>query len=165
RRRVGNVAGDGGRAGQGARPRAPQPAADGRPAARAQEGRHQLQGRGWRGRLLRRSHGGDRRRRRGRLRAARQRALAVGDGAPRKQGLALFETSILVRFGDLDAAGIAYYPRLVNFLPVAFEDFFAGYIGKTYPLVFKEGFGFPSVKIEIEFLSPVHYGEHVKMAV
>lgn len=38
-------------------------------------------------------------------------------------------------------------------------------MGKTYPLVFKEGLGFPSVKIEIEFLSPVHYGEHVKVAV
>ena len=30
--------------------------------------------------------------------------------------------------------------------------------------MFKEGFGFPSVKIEIEFLSPVHYGERVTVA-
>jgi len=77
----------------------------------------------------------------------------------------VFQTTILVRFGDLDAAGIAYYPRLVNFLHVAFEDFFAGHVGRTYPQVFKEGLGFPSVKIEIEFLSPVHYGEHVTVGV
>jgi len=35
----------------------------------------------------------------------------------------MFTTSILVRFGDLDAAGIAYYPNLVNFLHEAFERF------------------------------------------
>ena len=48
---------------------------------------------------------------------------------------------------------------------MAFEDFFAGHVGRTYPQVFREGFGFPSVKIEMEFLSPVHYGEHVTVSV
>ena len=42
----------------------------------------------------------------------------------------MFTTTILVRFGDLDAAGIAYYPNLVNFLHEAFEDFFVGHVGK-----------------------------------
>jgi 4-hydroxybenzoyl-CoA thioesterase len=77
----------------------------------------------------------------------------------------LFQTQILVRFGDLDAAGIAYYPRLVNFLHEAFEDFFVGHVGTPYPLVFKEGLAFPTVKIEMEFLSPVHYGDRVDIAV
>jgi len=77
----------------------------------------------------------------------------------------LFQTQILVRFGDLDAAGIAYYPRLVNFLHEAFEDFFVGHVGTPYPLVFKEGIAFPTVKIEMEFLSPVHYGDRVDIAV
>jgi 4-hydroxybenzoyl-CoA thioesterase len=76
-----------------------------------------------------------------------------------------FTTSILVRFGDLDAAGIAYYPNLVNFLHEAFEDFFTGHIGRPYPEVFREGLGFPTVKVEMEFLSPVHYGDHVDIAV
>ena len=77
----------------------------------------------------------------------------------------MFTTSILVRFGDLDAAGIAYYPRLVNFLHEAFEDFFRGHVGRPYPEVFREGLGCPTVKLEMEFLSPVHYGEHVDVAV
>ena len=77
----------------------------------------------------------------------------------------MFQTQILVRFGDLDAAGIAYYPRLVNFLHEAFEDFFVGHVGTPYPLVFKEGIAFPTVKIEMEFLSPVHYGDRVDIAV
>jgi 4-hydroxybenzoyl-CoA thioesterase len=77
----------------------------------------------------------------------------------------VFRTSILVRFGDLDAAGIAYYPNLVNFLHEAFEDFFAGHVGRPYPEVFRGGLGFPTVHIEMEFLSPVHYGDHVDIKV
>jgi 4-hydroxybenzoyl-CoA thioesterase len=77
----------------------------------------------------------------------------------------LFTTSILVRFGDLDAAGIAYYPNLVNFLHEAFEDFFAGHVGRPYPEVYREGLGFPTVKVEMEFLSPVHYGDRVDISV
>ena len=76
-----------------------------------------------------------------------------------------YKTSILVRFGDLDAAGIAYYPNLVNFLHEAFEDFFTGHVGKPYPDVFREGVGFPTVKVEMDFLSPVHYGDHVDVLV
>jgi 4-hydroxybenzoyl-CoA thioesterase len=77
----------------------------------------------------------------------------------------LFSTTILVRFGDLDAAGIAYYPNLVNFLHEAFEDFFTGHVGRPYPEVFGEGLGVPTVKLEMEFLSPVRYGDHVEVGV
>ena len=76
----------------------------------------------------------------------------------------MFTTSILVRFGDLDAAGIAYYPNLVNFLHEAFEDFFRGHVGRPYPEVYAEGIGFPTVKVEMEFVSPVRYGDHVDVA-
>lgn len=76
-----------------------------------------------------------------------------------------FTTSILVRFGDLDAAGIAYYPNLVNFLHEALEDFFAGHVGRTYPEVFGTGLASPTVKVEMEFLAPVRYGDRVAIAV
>lgn len=77
----------------------------------------------------------------------------------------MFQTQILVRFGDLDAAGIAYYPNLVNFLHEAFEDFFVGHVGRPYPDVYRDGFGFPTRKLEMEFVSPVHYGDHVDIRV
>ncbi|HWW95878.1 MAG TPA: thioesterase family protein [Vicinamibacteria bacterium] len=77
----------------------------------------------------------------------------------------MFTTSILVRFGDLDGAGIAYYPSLVNFLHVAFEDFFTGHVGIPYPEVFKGGLGLPMVKVDMEFFSPVHYGDRVEVGV
>jgi 4-hydroxybenzoyl-CoA thioesterase len=77
----------------------------------------------------------------------------------------MYATSILVRFGDLDAAGIAYYPNLVNFLHESFEDFFAGHVGRPYPEVYAEGLGCPTVKLEMEFLSPVRYGDRVQVGV
>lgn len=76
-----------------------------------------------------------------------------------------FTTTILVRFGDLDPAGIAYYPNLVNFLHEAFEDFCSGHVGRPYPELYREGLGFPTAKLEVEFLSPVQYGDQVVMAV
>lgn len=75
----------------------------------------------------------------------------------------MFRTTILVRFGDLDAAGIAYYPNLVNYLHESFEDFFVGSIGRPYPEVYAEGLGFPTVKLDVEFAAPVRYGDHVEM--
>jgi YbgC/YbaW family acyl-CoA thioester hydrolase len=77
----------------------------------------------------------------------------------------MFRTRILVRFGDLDAAGIAYYPNLVNFLHESFEDFFVGHVGRPYPEVFREGLGVPTVKVEMDFLSPVRYGDYVDVDV
>lgn len=77
----------------------------------------------------------------------------------------MFHTKILVRFGDLDPAGIAYYPSLVGFLHEAFEDFFQGHVGRPYPEVYREGLGFPTVKLDVEFLAPVQYGDVVDLAV
>jgi YbgC/YbaW family acyl-CoA thioester hydrolase len=77
----------------------------------------------------------------------------------------MFTTTILVRFGDLDPAGIAYYPNLVNFLHVAFEDFFVGHVGRPYPEVYGQGLAFPTVHLEMEFLSPVRYGDRVDVVV
>jgi 4-hydroxybenzoyl-CoA thioesterase len=73
----------------------------------------------------------------------------------------LFHTEILVRFAVLDPAGIAYYPNLVNFLHEAFEDFFSGHVGRPYPEMFREGLGTPTVRLEMEFLAPVRYGDRV----
>ena len=53
----------------------------------------------------------------------------------------------------------------MNFLHEAFEDFFRGHVGRTYPEVFGEGLASPTVKLEMEFLSPVHYGDQVDIGV
>ena len=38
-------------------------------------------------------------------------------------------------------------------------------MGRPYPEVFRDGLGFPTVKVEMEFLSPVHYGDRVDIDV
>ena len=71
----------------------------------------------------------------------------------------MYTTTVLVRFGDLDPAGITYYPRLVDFLHRAFEDFFEGHVGRPYPEVIRSGIGFPTVRLEVDFLRPLRHGD------
>ena len=71
-----------------------------------------------------------------------------------------FTTSLKVRFGDIDHAGIAYYPNLYHYLHIAFEEFFEGHVGITYPdLLDKERIGFPTVRVATEFVEPIRYGD------
>ena len=69
-----------------------------------------------------------------------------------------------VRFGDIDHAGIVYYPRFFHFFHIAFEEFFQAEVGITYPdLLNKERVGFPSVHIEVDFRSPLAYGDQMEI--
>ena len=71
-----------------------------------------------------------------------------------------------VRFGDTDLAGIAYYPRMFDFIHKAMEDFFAGQCGVTYPeLISKRRVGFPLVKSDVDFRSPLYFGDEVTISV
>ena len=38
-------------------------------------------------------------------------------------------------------------------------------MGRPYPEVFRAGLAFPTVKVEMEFLHPVHYGDRVDIGV
>lgn len=71
-----------------------------------------------------------------------------------------------VRFGDADQAGIAYYPRIFDFIHQAMEDFFAGQCGVGYPeLIGERGLGFPLVKSDVEFKTPLRFGDVATIAV
>ena len=71
-----------------------------------------------------------------------------------------------VRFGDTDLAGIAYYPRMFDFIHKAMEDFFAGQCGVTYPeLISNRRVGFPLVKSDVDFRSPLYFGDEVTISV
>lgn len=71
-----------------------------------------------------------------------------------------FETKIKVRFSDVDRAGIAYYPRVIHWLHVAFEDFWEEFIGVPYADVLeRENLGFPAVDLKVEFVKPTRFGE------
>ena len=77
-----------------------------------------------------------------------------------------FSTRISVAFGDTDPAGLVYYPNLLHYCHLAMERFFAEHCGLPYSdLIAKKRLGFPTVKIEAQFLSPLIYGDEVEVSV
>ncbi len=71
-----------------------------------------------------------------------------------------FRTRLRYRFGDIDDAGIAYYPKLLHYFHCAFEDWWSDGLGRPYPQVLHDDkLGFPAVKLEAEFFAPVRYGD------
>lgn len=72
----------------------------------------------------------------------------------------MFSTTIKVRFSDVDRAGIAYYPRMVHWFHVAFEEFWEQWVGVPYATVLEQqNLGFPAVKLEVDFVKPTRFGE------
>src|SRR5262245_11741570 len=77
-----------------------------------------------------------------------------------------YTTAIKVRFGDIDHAGIAYYPNLYHYFHIAFEEFFEEYLGALYPKVLDdEKLGFPTVRVETDFLQPIRYGDTLDITI
>ena len=71
-----------------------------------------------------------------------------------------FTTQLQVRFGDVDPAGIVYYPKIFDYLHEAFEDLWDIHIGRRYYHVLGEQqIGFPLVHSEVDFKHPLHFGE------
>lgn len=78
----------------------------------------------------------------------------------------MFTRRYRYRFGDIDHAGIAYYPALMHYCHVAFEDFWADDLGVPYPVLMKEhNLGFPAVRLEASFHSPIRYGDEPEVSV
>ena len=77
-----------------------------------------------------------------------------------------FTTSITVRFGDVDSAGIVYYPRYPHYLHVGMERFFAEALGVDYAeLIVERHFGLPTVRLEMDYLRPLRYGDIIEMTI
>ena len=80
--------------------------------------------------------------------------------SPRNVPSRIFQTRIKVRFGDVDRAGIAYYPRIVGYFHYAFEEFWESFARKPYHQVLnKDHLGFPTVHMEVDFVKPVSFGD------
>ncbi len=71
-----------------------------------------------------------------------------------------------VRFGDIDNAGIVYYPRFVHYFHVALEEFFGAELGIDYATVLtKHRLAFPTVHLESDFRRPLQFGDHIGVEV
>jgi YbgC/YbaW family acyl-CoA thioester hydrolase len=80
--------------------------------------------------------------------------------------MARYETRIKVRFGDIDHAGIVYYPRIINYFHVAFEEFFSDRVGLPYhELLDDRKLGFPSVNVDVDFRETLAFGDLVRVEI
>jgi YbgC/YbaW family acyl-CoA thioester hydrolase len=82
-----------------------------------------------------------------------------------KTARAPFVLRVPIMFHDVDAAGTAYYPRLIDFCHCAFEALFNARIGPSYAKVIGGGVGFPSVHFEVDFVSPIRHGDVIDIGV
>lgn len=71
----------------------------------------------------------------------------------------IFTAPVTVRFKHCDPAGIAFYPRLLEFANDTVEAWFAE-LGVGFPVLIGErGIGVPTVALAARFLKPCRYGE------
>ena len=79
--------------------------------------------------------------------------------------MALFSSTYPIRFSDVDHAGILYYPRFLHYFHCCFEDFFERGLGVPYNhLIDVERLGFPTVHMEVDYMKPLRFGDHVEIS-
>ena len=77
-----------------------------------------------------------------------------------------YRTKLPVRFGDVDKAGIVYYPVIFHYMHVAQEEFFAEYVGLPYHrFIAEERMGLPTVSNSSQFYKPMKYGDTLDILV
>ncbi len=77
-----------------------------------------------------------------------------------------FRASIRVCFGDIDNAGIVYYPRFMHYFHLALEEFFAAEMGIDYAdVLHKRNVSLPTVHLESDFRRKLRYGDRISMEV
>lgn len=74
--------------------------------------------------------------------------------------MAAFQTQIEVRFGHVDPAGIAFFPRIYEYVHEVFEELWNEHVGvRYYHLLLEQRIGFPLVHSETDFRHPLHFGD------
>ena len=73
-----------------------------------------------------------------------------------------YHGSVKIRFGDVDNAGIVYFPRILDYCHRVFEDFFQDLAGISYDrLINTRRVGFPTVHISADFKRKMKYGDEL----
>ena len=78
--------------------------------------------------------------------------------------MARFEATRVLRFGDCDPAGIAYYPRYFDLLNGVVEDWWIS-MGHPWKVLFGERrIGLPTVRFEVDFRAPAFLEDELSFA-
>ncbi|MGD2017429.1 MAG: thioesterase family protein [Planctomycetota bacterium] len=74
--------------------------------------------------------------------------------------MSAYNTVIQVRFGHVDPAGIAYFPRIFDYVHDVFEELWEEHVGRRYyHLLQEQNVGFPLVHSEVDFSTPLRFGD------
>jgi len=77
-----------------------------------------------------------------------------------------FRAPIKVCFGDIDNAGIVYYPRFMHYFHLAMEEFFRCELRIDYAdVLHKHNVSLPTVHLESDFRRRLKYGDRIDMEV
>ena len=77
-----------------------------------------------------------------------------------------FSAHLKVCFGDIDNAGIVYYPRFLHYFHVALEELFSTELEIEKARVLQEHrMAFPTVHLESDFRRRLRFGDHIKVEV
>ncbi len=77
-----------------------------------------------------------------------------------------FRKLIKVCFGDIDNAGIVYYPRFMHYFHLAMEEFFGAELGIDYAdVLHQQNLSLPTVHLESDFRRRMRYGDQIHMEV
>lgn len=71
----------------------------------------------------------------------------------------MYTGQVIVRFGDIDQAGIVYFPRFFNYCHMVYEDYLNTRVLALHELIRVRRIGFPIVRVECDFKSPLRYGD------
>ena len=77
-----------------------------------------------------------------------------------------YEVTLPVRFGQVDYAGIMFYPRFFENFHIVFEDMFTTRLGVPYMSILRDRrIGFPTVTIRTDFRRPFRFGEPMRLVI
>lgn len=68
-----------------------------------------------------------------------------------------------VRFDDVDAAGLVYFPRFLGYCHEAMEALFSRVPGGYVDLIGARRVGFPAVHVTTDFTAPLRYGDTARI--
>lgn len=75
-----------------------------------------------------------------------------------------YETEWNVRLGDVDRAGVIYYPTLFDALHRGVEELFEA-VGWPLHRTFENGTGFPVVNASADYLGRIRFGDAVRVEI
>ncbi|MDU8926738.1 thioesterase family protein [Alisedimentitalea sp. MJ-SS2] len=76
-----------------------------------------------------------------------------------------FTTTRILRFGDCDISGTAYFPSYLNILNGVNEEFWEDLGYPWHKIIWEDRWGTPTVHIRSDFSSPSFFGEELTFVV